>query len=40
MPSGRKLATLRDAAFYVTKLPKTEQQALEWQAAMQAGRGA
>jgi hypothetical protein len=34
--SGRKLATLRDAALYITKLPKAEHDAEEWQAAMQA----
>jgi hypothetical protein len=34
---GRKpLATLRDAAQYITKLPKAERDAEEWQAAMQA----
>jgi hypothetical protein len=36
LPSGRKLATLRDAALYITKLPKAEHDAKEWQAAMQA----
>jgi hypothetical protein len=31
--SGRKpLVTLRDAALYVTKLPKAEQRASQWQA--------
>ncbi len=35
---GRKqpLRTLRDAAQYITKLPKAEHDADEWQAAMQA----
>ena len=34
---GRKpLTTLRDAALYITKLPKTEHDTEEWQAAMQA----
>jgi hypothetical protein len=36
LPSGRKLVTLRDAALYITKLPKAEHDADEWQAAMQA----
>jgi hypothetical protein len=36
LPSGRKLVTLRDAALYITKLPKAEHDAEEWQAAMQA----
>lgn len=35
-PSGRKLITLRDAALYITKLPKAEHDADEWQAAMEA----
>jgi hypothetical protein len=30
------LVTLRDAAQYITKLPKAEHNAEEWQAAMQA----
>jgi hypothetical protein len=33
LPKGRKLVTLRDAAQYIMKLPKTEQQAPEWQTA-------
>jgi hypothetical protein len=33
---GKKLITLRDAALYITKLPKAEHDADEWQAAMQA----
>jgi hypothetical protein len=36
LPGGRKLVTLRDAAKYITKLPKAEHDADEWQAAMQA----
>ena len=30
------LITLRDAALYITKLPKAEHEAKEWQAAMEA----
>jgi hypothetical protein len=33
LPSGRKLVTLRDAALYITRLPKAEQQATPWQTA-------
>jgi hypothetical protein len=36
LPRGRKLLTLRDAATYITKLPKAEHDAPEWQAAMEA----
>jgi hypothetical protein len=36
LPNGRKAATLRDAALYITKLPKAEQQASQWQAAAEA----
>ena len=36
LPKGKPLVTLRDAALYVTKLPKAEYDAPEWQAAMQA----
>lgn len=36
MPDARKLNTLRDAALYITKLPKTEHDAEEWQAEMEA----
>jgi hypothetical protein len=36
LPDGCKLLTLRDAAEYVTKLPKAEHTAPEWQAAMEA----
>jgi hypothetical protein len=36
LPRGRQLMTLRDAAEYITKLPKAEHDAPEWQAAMEA----
>ena len=36
LPKGKKLVTLRDAAIYITKLPKAEHDAVEWQAAMEA----
>ena len=36
LPRGRKLFTLRDAAEYITKLPKAEHDTQEWQAAMEA----
>jgi hypothetical protein len=36
LPKGKPLVTLRDAALYITKLPKAEHNAAEWQAAMQA----
>jgi hypothetical protein len=36
LPNGCTLATLRDAALYITKLPKAEHDAAEWQAAMEA----
>jgi hypothetical protein len=36
LPTGKPLVTLRDAALYITKLPKAEHDAKEWQAAMQA----
>jgi hypothetical protein len=35
LPNGRKLVTLRDAAQYVMKLPKAEQQATEWVTAVE-----
>jgi hypothetical protein len=35
-PKGKKLVMLRDAALYITKLPKAEHEAAEWQAAMEA----
>jgi hypothetical protein len=34
--NGHTLVTLRDAALYITKLPKAEHDAEEWQDAMQA----
>jgi hypothetical protein len=36
LPKGRTLLTLRDAALYITELPKAEHDAVEWQAAMEA----
>ena len=33
LPGGQKLITLWDAATYITKLPKAEQQAEEWRTA-------
>jgi hypothetical protein len=36
LPRGRQLPTLKDAADYIMKLKKAEQQASEWQTAMQA----
>jgi hypothetical protein len=36
LPRGRKLVTLEDAGNYITKLPKAEHEAKEWQAAMEA----
>ena len=36
LPRGRRLVTLGDAGNYITKLPKAEHEAQEWQAAMQA----
>ena len=35
LPDGRKLLTLRDAATCITKLPKAEHDAEEWQTAME-----
>ena len=35
-PGRKPLLTLRDAALYITKLPKSEHDAEEWQAAMKA----
>ena len=34
VPSGRPLVTLRDAGDYITKLPKSQHDALPWQTAM------
>jgi hypothetical protein len=36
LPRGRQLVTLKDAGRYITKLPKAEHEAAEWQAAMEA----
>jgi hypothetical protein len=36
LPNGRQLVTLDDAGRYITKLPKAEHEAPEWQAAMEA----
>jgi hypothetical protein len=36
LPRGRQLVTLKDAATYITKLPKAEHEAEEWQTAMEA----
>ena len=36
LPRGRRLVTLEDAGTYITKLPKAEHEAAEWQAAMEA----
>jgi hypothetical protein len=36
LPGGKRLLTVRDAALYITKLPKAEHDAPEWQAAMEA----
>lgn len=36
LPNGRLLLTLKDAASYIMKLPKTEHTAPEWEAAMEA----
>jgi hypothetical protein len=36
LPRGRQLVTLEDAGKYITKLPKAEHEAPEWQAAMEA----
>ena len=36
LPRGRQLFTLEDAGNYITKLPKAEHAAPEWQAAMEA----
>jgi hypothetical protein len=33
---GRQLVTLKDAGNYITRLPKAEHAAAEWQVAMQA----
>src|SRR5256885_6236268 len=36
LPRGRQLVTLEDAGQYITKLPKADHTAEEWQAAMEA----
>jgi hypothetical protein len=36
LPLGDQLITLEDAGTYITKLPKAEHMAPEWQAAMEA----
>ena len=36
LPDGRKLLTLKDAADYITKLPKKESDLPEWQTAIEA----
>jgi hypothetical protein len=36
VPDQKPLVTLRDAALYITKLPKVEHDVEEWQAAMAA----
>jgi hypothetical protein len=36
LPRGRQLVTLEDAGNYITKLPKSEHEMAEWQAAMEA----
>jgi hypothetical protein len=36
LPRGRQLVTLEDAARYIQKLPKAEQQIEEWQTAVEA----
>ena len=36
LPGGKKLIVLRDAASYITALPKKEADAPEWQAAIEA----
>jgi hypothetical protein len=36
LPRGRQLLTLKDAAAYIMKLPKAEQDLPEWQAATEA----
>jgi hypothetical protein len=34
LPNGRRLLTLKDAADYITKLPKAEQNLEHWQTAI------
>jgi len=40
LPGGRELLTLRDAADYIMKLPKAEQDLEEWQIAVARSRRA
>ena len=35
LPDGRELLTLRDAAEYITALPKAEHDAADWQVAIE-----
>src|SRR5260370_28165422 len=35
LPKGRQFVTLKDAARYIQKLPKAEQQVEEWQTAVE-----
>jgi len=35
LPDGRKLLALRDAATYVTSLPKAEHESAKWQTALE-----
>jgi hypothetical protein len=35
LPDGHRPVTLQDAGTYITKLPKAEHEAPEWQAAME-----
>jgi hypothetical protein len=36
LPKGRQLKTFKDAGNYITKLPKADHMAAEWQVAMEA----
>ena len=36
LPRGRQLATLKDAADYITKLPKADHESAPWQVAIEA----
>ena len=36
LPDGRQLVTLKDVGTYITKLPKAEHEAPDWQAATEA----
>jgi hypothetical protein len=36
LPRARQFVTLQDAGNFITKLPKAEHEAPEWQAAMEA----